>query len=158
MTVTEVTKSTIVQSIWNNFYDRISANVKNVTLSDSSKDTIKTYTAAFPSKSFESKTNFPIVVIDTPEFSTDFRTWTRSIAEGTISLEVYTTKAESADKFVDAMINSIETYKKDLRDAGIRMIELDSMDNDMVENGRMKIHMRRMTFTFQFVYDKTLAY
>jgi len=158
MVVTNVTKSTIVQSIWNNFYDRISANVKTVTLVDSSKQTIQTYTAAFPSKSFDSKDNFPILIIDTPKFSTDFYTLTRSIVDGNIDIEIYTTKSESADKFVDAIFNSIETYKNDLRGGGIKMIELNSVDFDMFERGRMKIHMRRLNFTFQFVYDKTKTY
>lgn len=152
-----VNRATMVQNIWQNFYDRLSTDVTTITLTDTTTKTIQHYASAYSDKDFESRTSFPIMVIDTPRLSSDFFTLGRTQVSGTIDVEIYDTRGESVDRFLSAIMESIETYKGNLADDDLHLVEVDGTDSDMVERG-FKIHMRRVTFRFMFRHDKTNAY
>ena len=163
MAATTVSKATIIENVWRNFFDRIKDNVNSVTITnngvaDALTVTVKRYTSSFGDTRFDETSELPIIVIDTPNITTDYFTLTKTQVEGTIDIEVYARQGEAAQKFLDAIINSIETYKDDLADAGLHMVELDSTDSDAFERGRIRVHMKRARFTFVFRYSKTIAY
>ncbi len=155
--MTDVTKSTITNAIWQQFYDRLSDNVTQVSIASGTSQ-IKTYSGSFNSKMLDSKSNYPILIVDQPIYSEDYFTLGKTEATGTIDVEIYTNANESAMKFLDDIKDSIETYKTSLREAGIRMVDVEDISSDMVERGSLKIHMRRITFRWKFVYDKTKAW
>jgi len=150
-----LTKSTVVQAVFKNIYDRMVANVTSVTLSDATTSTIQTYTGAYPDKDFDTKSNYPICVIASPNLSWEPFTLTKKQVNGTFTIEIYTTKAESADLFLDAIINSIETYRDTLGNTDkMTFVNLQSTDYFQNMRGKMKIHMRSCTFTFKFSFTK----
>jgi len=150
-----VAKNTIIENIWKIFYDRVKADVSTVSITGPHNITIQNYVAAYSDKMLSEKSNYPILVVDSPSISSDYFTGSKDKFEGTIDVEIYTNQSEAADKFLSAIMDSIETYRNDMRKSGISMVDLDSTENDMVERGRLKIHMRRARFSFEYHYTKT---
>ena len=151
-----LTKSTVSAAVFGNIYDRISTNVTSVTLSDSTTSTIQTYTASFPDKEMDTKSNYPICVINTPSLSWENFSLTKKQVVGTFDIDIYTTKAESADLFSDAIINSIETYRFTLGNTDKMVwVNLESTDYDSVMRGKIKVHVKSCTFSFNFKFTKS---
>ena len=151
-----LSKSTIISGVFENIYDRL-ANVTSVTLSDATTSTIQTRTGAFPDKDIDDKSKYPILVVNSPDISWEEFTLTKKQVNGTFAIDIYTTKSESADLFIDAIINSIETYRAILsKTYGIGMVNLESTDYDMVMREGIKIHMRSCTFSFKYKFTKTI--
>lgn len=156
--VTNVSKASVIEDIWKNFYDRIKAQVTTTTITGSVVVPVKNWVSSFPDQLIDSKSDYPIVVIENPGFGSKDFTMTRGVYEGRISIEVYTNQGESADKFLSQIINSIETYKYQFKLVGVSMVELDSTSSDKVSRDKIKVHTRSALFKFNFHYDKTLAY
>lgn len=152
-----LTKSTIVQAVFGNVYDRISSDVTSVTLSDATTSTIQTYTGAFPDQEIDTKSKYPICVINPPEISWENFSLTKKQANGRFTIEIYTTKAESADLFLDAIMNSIETHRFTFGNTDkMTRVNLEGTDSDhIMRSSSMKIHMRSATFTFRFQFTKS---
>jgi len=150
------TKSTLANAVYGIVYDRIKANVTEVTLADSTTSTIQTYTGAFPDQEIDTKSKYPICIINSPELSWEDFTLTKKQVNGTFSIEIYTTKAESADLFLDAIITSIEGFRGTLKHTDkLDMVNLESTDSDhIMRSSTMKIHMRSATFSFVFRFSK----
>jgi len=96
-TPSQPSKSTIIQTIYQNIYDRIKDNVKSVSITGSVTVAVQTYTNSFPDKPLDSKSDYPILVINVPSLRWDTFTLTKKTATGNFNIEVYTTQTESAD-------------------------------------------------------------
>ena len=152
-----VTKASAISEIFEIIYDRISSTVTSVTLSDSSVSKIQTYTSAFPDKDIDNSSKYPICVINSPELSWEEFTLTKKNVNGTFIIDIYTTKAESADRFLEAIINAIETFRDTLSHThSISFVNLESTDYDNVIRGEMKIHHRSANFAFKYKFNKTI--
>ena len=150
-----LTKSTVVNGVFEIIYDRL-ANVTSVTLADSSTSTIQTRTGAFPDKDIDDSSKYPILVVNSPNLSWEEFTFTKKQVNGTFSIDIYTTKAEASDLFIDAIINSIETYRNTLGNTyGLVFVNLESTDYDHVMREGIKIHMRSCSFNFKYKFTKT---
>lgn len=155
---TSISKASILENIWKNFYDRIKDQVTSTTITGSTTVTVQTYASSFPDKAIDTKSNYPILVVDSPSFSTEAFTMGKTQANGTINVEIYTAQAESADKLASDIFNAVETYKGDLAGVGIHNIEVQSIDQDSVQRQAIKVHLRRFVFSFVYRYDKTKAF
>ncbi len=154
----EIAKETLIENVFQNFDSRMRDQITSVTVTGNTSVSVQNYASAFSDYTFNKKSDFPLLIVESPRFSTEFFTMGITKANGTIDIEIYTTSAESADKFLSKIINAIETHRGALRDQGIRMVELESTDNDMVERGQMKIHMRRARFQFEYHFSRSRAY
>lgn len=150
-----VTKSTIESDIWKLIYDRVKAQVTTVTNSDASTSTIKYYSSAFPEQRLDAETDYPIIVVDPLDLKWKDFTLTRKTVEGTFTIDVYATKSESADRFRQAIVEAIETYRPTLKANGITFINLDGTAADDVQRGSFTIHMRTCTFSFKWRFTKS---
>ena len=154
-----ISKTTLVSNIWRNFYERIKDQVTSVTLSISpGSQTIQTYSSSYSDVDFSSKSNFPIIVINTPRIPQEQFTFGKTQVNGTIELEVYATNTQAADKFLDAINGAIETYKSDFASLGITMLEMDDTDTDFVEHGSIKVHIRTSRWKFNYKFSRTRAF
>ena len=154
-TPTALSKSTISQTVWENIYDRLNDNVSSVTITGSSTITIQTFTNNFPEKSLDKKGDYPIVVINPIEMDWKRLTFRKKQVSGTFVIDVYTTQTESADKFIDAIINSIETYRDDLKGINMFNVNLESTDSDNATRGSFSVHLRTCTFSFNYIFTET---
>jgi hypothetical protein len=150
-----INKANIVANIWETVKDAITSGVTTVTLADATTQTIQTYTSSFPDKVADTKTSYPIIVINPVDLNWTDLTFTRKRANGTFEIEVYATKSEAADLFLDKIIDTIETNRDDLRSLGVSFTNLDSTRTDEVFRGQIKVHIRTARFTFKFTFDKT---
>ena len=150
------TKSTVANAVYGIVYDRIKADVTSVTLTDATTSTIQTYTGAFPDQEIDTKSKYPICIINSPELSWEDFSLTKKQVNGRFTIDIYTTKAESADLFLDAIINSIEGFRGTLKGTDkMDFVNLESTDTDhIMRSSTMKIHMRSATFSFKFRFSK----
>ncbi len=104
-----VTKSTIIPDTWKNFYDRIKDQVTTVEITGSNTITVDNYVSSFPDKLLDSKSNYPIIVVEDPNTPTENFTSGKTRIDGSIVIGVYTNQSESASKLLAKIIDSIET-------------------------------------------------
>ena len=150
-----INKATIIANIWETVKDAITTGVTSVTLADATTQTIATYTSSFPDKVADTKSSYPIIVINPVDANWTDLTFTRKRTNGTFEIEVYTTKSESADLFLAKIIDTIETNRAAFRILGMSFVNLESTRSDEVFRGQIKVHIRTARFTFKFTFDKT---
>ena len=153
-----VSKATRLEEIWTLFHNRLVSQVTSVTITGSTTVTIQRVDSSYNDSDFSSKSNFPIIVLETPSFEDINMTLTKEKTRGNIVVEVYTTQAESAEKFSSKILDSIESYKKTLSDNGLKNVHGSLTDSDFAEHGKIKVHVRRMNFSFDFFYTKTRSF
>lgn len=154
-----ITKSTIVDGIYKNFYDRLKSQVTTITLSVSpGSQTIQTYASSNSDVDFSSKSNFPILVINSPRVPQEQFTFGKTVVNGNIEIEIYATNSQAADKFLGAINDAIETYKRTFAGVGLKQLELDDTGDDFAEHGKIKVHTRTARWRFKYYYDRTESY
>jgi len=159
MTTTSISKSSLLSNIWRNFYDRVKDQVTSVTISISpGTQTIQTYATSYSDVNFESKDDFPILVINTPKIPQEQFTFGKTQLNGVIEFEIYATNSQAADKFLDAVNAAIETYKYSFAGVGLKQLELDDIDVDFIEYGNIKAHIRTARWKFIYYFDRTGAF
>jgi hypothetical protein len=141
-----VSKATIVEDIYDEFYDLVS--------------TITNFDVypAFPRKDITSKSTYPVMILNSPELSWDTFTLTKKKANGTISFDIFTTSAKTCDEYTSDAIDKIETSRKILRDAGLKFVVLDDTSKDVLIRGKITVHVKTITFSYQFIFTKTQSY
>ena len=153
--VVSISKASILKDTWETFYDRLSTDVTNITTDASDVFTIQTYTSSFPDKVIDNKSSYPILIVNPVNVEWEPFSLTKKWVNGTIELEIYVTNSEAADMFLDAMIESIETYRDTLSDNKMTFVDLDSTDSDSVMRNGFKLHVRRCVFSFRLIINKT---
>ena len=150
-----ISKNTIVHDIWENFYDRVNSQVTTVTLANSDTQTVQTYSGSYSDHMLNKKSNYPILVVGSPVISSEYFTTSKDSYLGTITITIFTTSSEAGDRFISEIIDSIETHRQEYRDVNLTMIDLQGIDNDMVERGNIKIHVREATYSFEYHFVKS---
>jgi len=56
------------------------------------------------------------------------------------------------------MNEAIETYRKELRDLGLMFVKLDSTDKDDANRGKIKLHVKMATWSFEWIFTDTRTY
>ena len=147
MTVT-VSKATIISNVYKNFYDLV------VAISGFSGIVWPT----FPDNILDAKGDYPIVIINSPELAWEPFTLTKNMVEGTITIDVFTNTPSETDTKADLINNKIETSKATLADVGLRQVNLDSTSTDQAAQGKIKVHLKTITFNFKYYFTNTRAY
>jgi hypothetical protein len=154
---TEISKTNIIENTWKNFRDRLSS-LGSVSITGGTNVSVQTFVSSFPDNSVDTKSDYPILVVEPPKISTESFTLGKDQVNGTITVEIYTNQAESADKFMSKIIDSIETFRDDLAGVGLHNIQIDSTDSDHVQRDQIKIHVRRTTWNFKYRFSRTRSY
>jgi len=137
-----------LKNVFKNFYDLI------VAISGFSTIVWPT----FPDNVLNAKGDYPVIVVNSPEIKWDPFTFKKNIVEGTIVIDVFTNTPSETDTKADLINNKIETSKKTLADVGVRQVNLDSTNTDMASHGKIKVHLKTITFNFKFYFTNTSAY
>ena len=150
-----VSKATILANVWETIHDRMVADVTSVTLASAASSTIQTYTSSFPDKQIDDKSSYPILVTEPVEINWENFTFTKKFVQGTFTINIYTTNSEAADLFLDAINDSIETYRDTLYGLGVHFVNLENTNTDSAIRGGFKAHLRSCTFAFRFYFTRT---
>lgn len=155
-----LTKTTLVSESWKNFYDSLVSDVVGESVTDSHNIThnLTKATSSFPDTQIDKKSTYPLLVISSPTFSSESFTLDKEQLTGEITIEIWTTNSEAADKFMNKIMNSIETRKDDLADNKIHKITMASMDSDSAQRDQIKVHVRSVTYSFITRYTKTRSH
>lgn len=148
LTVT-VSKSTIVENVFKNFYDILNGN-------DSFTDIIF---PAYPENfNIDSKGDYPVCILESPDISSEQFTMGKTVVDGTIEFMIHSTDAKTTDEYTSDAKEEIETNKYALSGVGLRMIFLTSTSKDTIIRGKIHIHVKTLTWSFKFYHTKTFAF
>lgn len=150
-----ISKATILKDVWETIRDRMSSDVTSVTTDASVVFTIQTYTSSFPDSRVDDKSSYPILIVNPVSINWEPHTFTKKHAIGSVTVDIYATNSEATDMFLDAIIDSLETYRTTLAGLGVEFFDLDSTDSDNVIRQAFKVHVRSVTFSFRFAFTKT---
>jgi len=159
--MTVVSKSTLIENILENFYDVIKSELNESTVTDTSGKTytLSNFTSSFPDKYIDEKNTYPILVVESPDLETAEQfTLSKEKIPMTITIDFYATNAEVADKFFSKIIDTIETSRDTLADNKINQIKLLSTDKDSFQRKQIKVHLRSVTYSFEFRYTRTRSF
>lgn len=146
--VQTLSTATVVENIYKNFFDLVNA-ITNFS---------GTVYPAFPDINLANKSDYPIIVIGSPEISWSQHTFGKNVLNGTIAIDVYVTDAKSADEFASDIHNKIETSKDTLSTQGFREVNLSSTTKDMAPHGDIRVHLKTLIFEYKFYFNKTFAF
>jgi hypothetical protein len=146
-----ISKDTIKSDVWNIFKTLIKANATSVTIQGSGGANTKTITCtkfsqSYPDTVFDTEGNYPMVIINSPEYTSTPTTFQDRELDVRMSFEVYTTQSESADKFIDLITSTIINNEDTLREDGIFEVEVDSTDSNHYDRNKISVHSRMVTF------------
>jgi hypothetical protein len=154
MVLVNLNTDTIVSNIWNNFYSLIDDNVNSVTIYGSGGPDTKTViiqgvSSSFPDNILEDSSKYPLITIYTPTLDEVETTFRANETNATIEIEVLTTQAEAADKFLDLINKTIRDNEANLREVGIEELYLTDTVADQFTRGGAKIHSRKAVWGFK---------
>ena len=147
MTVT-VSKATIFENIYKNFYDLIVAISGFTTI----------VYPEFPDVNLTAEASYPIVIIDSPEIDWQPFTLGKGVVEGTIDITTHTVIPKTTDEYASDISDKVETSKGTLAGVGLHDVQLDTTDKDVVPQGDIKVHFKTLTFRYKFYFTKTGAF
>lgn len=138
-----IAKATILENIYKSFYDDL--------------DTLTSFDIypAFPYKDIDSKSNYPLMILGSPDISWENFTIKKKKVSGTIEFEIYTADAKTCDEFSSDAVNHIETQARNLRTDGLINVQVEGMDKDIFQRGKLNIHNKTITFSFEFIFDRS---
>lgn len=158
-TPTNLAKAAVKQTVYENIYDRLVDDVTAVTITGAAEITIKTYTNSFNEKLFDSKSDYPVLIVESISIDSEKDlTMTKKELTGSFTVDIICTQKEAAEKFFDAIKESIETYRSDLRDAGMINVNFKEDNLNDVQREGFMLHSQSVTYDFKFIYTKTRSY
>lgn len=145
-----VSKNTLVQDVFSVFFS-IAQEITSITLSDGSIRTIQRYTSEFPDTTILERKDYPILEVSKVSISYSELTLTKKRVEGSIGITIFDTKAESVEKFADAIHTKIREKSATLRSENLYQIRLENTEEDTFIHGEIKVHSKRLNYSFVFI-------
>lgn len=142
-----ISQESLYSDIYKIFYAILS---KNVTVTG--KDRV--WYSAFPDIDIDSKEDYPFFIINSPSITDESFTMTKEILPTSLEIEVYTTSANTRDEYSSNILYQIKANKHYLRKLGIRKLKLQTDDSDMIMRDKIKLHTKRLVFSFEYVLNK----
>lgn len=155
--MTTIIKTQVVSTVYQEFYNLLNNNISNPHTGrthwiypnypeedipvNASNDKIRNY--------------FPIIIVSSPNINWTNFTFTSKKVSGTIAIEIHHTKSKNADNYADEIINTIEIKRAIMRADGLRFIQLNSVDASDNVIGQIIVHVRTITFSFEYLFEKT---
>lgn len=159
-----INKAKVSTNVWRTIYDRLNSNISSVTTNIKYTDgtythPIQSITSSFSDKEKTQKSDYPCLVINPVLLGEEEHTFKQKFRTIRVEIEVFATANIVAGEYMDQVINSLETYRNDLRDLGIRNFVLSDTDNDtFMDRGGIKLHSRTIIFTGRYMYESTQTY
>jgi hypothetical protein len=146
-----ITKEKIIQDIYKSVYNRVVNNVTDPTPSARTK----WWYPAFPDEDIDTTSNYPLGVINSPELVWSKATITSKYATAMVSLEIYSTKSNQLDALADQVANAMEISRATFTNENLRFVNLDSTDTSMIMRDEIKLHIKTLTFTLRYRFEKS---
>ncbi|MFW6377128.1 MAG: hypothetical protein ACOCZ5_00645 [bacterium] len=159
-----INKASVADNVWKTIYDRLNSDVSSVTANVQYTDgtyihKVQSITETFSDKEKTQKSDYPILVINPITLGDLDYTFGKKFRNITITIEIFATANVVADKLMDSVVESIETYRDNLTEFGIRNVILEDTDFDtFTDRGGIKLHNRTITFSGRVIYDSTRTY
>jgi hypothetical protein len=150
MTTEAVTKQTIINGIYTNFYAIVSV-----------LEPTNIFSRIFPSMpdiELNEKNSYPIILLESPINDLNQFSMGKNLTEGTINFYVFTLSAKLRDQIIDKIVYAIETNKGVLATKNLHQVNIDKISYDEIARGKIKVHFCTIPIKFKFYSDKTFAY
>lgn len=150
-----VSRNTVRDTIWNLFYDKIKTDVTSVTLMSNKSVTVKNIFNAWNSSEIKVKSDFPFIILEPPKFTSVQHTFKTSKYTGLMTVTTNTTQKEAAIKLMDAIGESIESYRKTLRyDYGMKFLDIDDEDDGNLDMGPFSGYFQLIRYKFEVILPR----
>lgn len=146
-----LTKSTIFSATYGTLYNLISEEVSDP------KSRSKWIYSAFPDTKDRtlSSNYFPCIVIDKSETSVTTDTFGASghlIADISVPINIWDTKASQVDTLSDSVYDAIITNKSTFIASGLTMPRIEANDSEVINFDTMRLHRRGMVFNGRYIH------
>lgn len=141
-----VSKSTVKTDIFKEFYDIINLNVADT----HSPVRPKWIYSAFPDRDISTRSNYPVLVINSPILTETALTFKKGTYNFVISVDFYHTSSKVTDEKSDEIREAIETNKPSLAALGLSLVKLEDCPVQSIYHGSLKLHFATLTFTGKF--------
>lgn len=153
-----IEKETIIEDVFKAFFDLLKENVSTVELTDGSEKEIAKYSSSYPDFVKDDRIDFPILLVGSPDLNWENFTFGMKEVSGEIDIDIIDNNKQATDRFMSKIINTIEEAVHDLREEGLRFVDLNSTDYNSFARGEMKLHDKQATFSFKYLFQRTRAY
>lgn len=149
-----ISKDTLDSDTFSAFFSLINSNISNP------HGTSKWVFSSYPDEGYNTSSDFPIIIIRDiePQDEKEF-TMNKNVLTVEVTIEALATSKVSSYNYLDEVFKLINSKRQELRNnEGIKRIKLVSTDTDAFERGKIKLHSRSKTFTFELTYTKEPGY
>jgi len=148
-----VSKSTIGEDVYKAFYVLLRDNLAD--RQSPARSASQWIFSAFPDVNSITRDDFPIVVIDKPEFSTENLTLKKNNVPISVTIHVFEAgdyAAKYCDEMADKVVNLINTNKySSLRNTHrLYNTEIASIDSNVLMHDGLKVHVKSITINTVF--------
>lgn len=144
---TTISFSTIDTNIYKNFYDILNAVAS---LSDKIHP-------EFPDITLDSKSDYPVAVLDSPINPWEKVTMGRNKVMGHIDFSYYCTTAKDRDTVGSLANAAIESAKSSLASVKLQNVTAE-VSKDMVPHGNIKVYIVTLTINYRYTFVSTRGY
>lgn len=142
-----INNSNLISGVFETLYDVINSNVTDTQIPARSK----WWFSAYPDQRNSTKSDFPIGIINPPNYTWLDFTLTKKWAEYETDIDVYSSKAKEADVLLDSVLNALESNRRVLAEDGIIKYRVVSTSTGVAKEGNMTLHIRTATIQFRHV-------
>jgi len=107
--------------------------------------------SAFPEKTIDKPSDYPLIVITPTDVSYDPLTF-KNLKRGPLrlSIDIYSTKARELDDISDQILNKLESEEENLLTSGISVMRLIGTSYGQFPRGDFRIHNKTLNYEFDF--------
>lgn len=145
-----ISKSTVISSIFKIFFNYINNNITDP------RGRTRWIHSAFPDNDLDTgKLDYPIVVIESPEPTWDKLTLLKKWSNISTRIEVYDTKAETAESIMQNVMMLFDTKWRELKSIKIDKVNISGFDQDSFLRGNaLRVHMKAITIDCRYAWDR----
>jgi len=148
-----VDKEHIGRDVYNAVYTLIKNNITD--LQSPARNASQWIFSAWPENLGKDRDDYPIIIIDKPEFTTQNWTLKKSLVPVSIDIIIHNAgdkAAQGADNLADQIVKIITSNKYSVLRNTYRLYnaEITNMSSDVVLHERIKVHIKILTLSFDY--------
>ena len=147
-----IANANLISGVFETLYDLITSQVSDPQIPARSKWWFSTY----PDNRLQTKADFPIGIINPPNYSWQDFTIKRKWAIIDISIDIYSTSAREADELVDSVLDALETNRVIFGQSGLIKYNVTGTNSSVFKNGEITLHVRTASISFMHVVQGSL--
>lgn len=150
-----VQEASIIPDTFAEIFSILNSNVQDVTNAAGDTITLRKvngnyWTGSFPEIDIDDSSNYPIGVIDTPNFNSEITGFDLKTDTLPTAISVYGTRKEHPPRFVSKAWDELQNNVDDLRGAGLYGLTTNTSEQSTTMRDEIKVHEYTLPVVLQF--------